>query len=83
MNVETISENKHKELLKLLTPLVDFMNANGFNYFMLAGKDGTCAKYVKGDFDDLTGMLTSLMSSHPDQLEVVKHAVGLAENEAA
>ena len=41
MDLETITENKHKELLSLLNPLVDFMIENEYSYFMLKRKSKT------------------------------------------
>ena len=35
MDLETITENKHKELLSLLNPLVDFMIENEYSYFIM------------------------------------------------
>ena len=72
MNLQTITENKHLELLALLDPLVDFMIANDYNYFMLAGKDGVCTRHMKGDFHDVTGMLTGMM-------EINKQVKGIVE----
>lgn len=57
MELENIIETKHKELLTLLNPLVDFMIENGFSYFLVAGKDGTCTRHMRGEFDDVEGMI--------------------------
>ena len=61
MDLETITENKHKELLSLLNPLVDFMIENEYSYFIVAGKDGTCTRHLRGNYDDVHGMITGMM----------------------
>lgn len=60
MKVLKTSETKHNELLSLLNPLIDFMEANGFNYFMVAGKDSICTRHLRGDYDDIYGMIKGL-----------------------
>lgn len=40
MDLETITENKHKELLSLLNPLVDFMIENEYSYFITKKEQG-------------------------------------------
>ncbi len=63
MDLETITENKHKELLSLLNPLVDFMIENEYSYFIVAGKDGTCTRHLRGNYDDVHGMITGMMQT--------------------
>lgn len=70
-----MSENKHDELLALLNPLVDFMNKNGFSYFLVAGKDGTCSRFMNGDFYDLSGMITSFAQDHKNAKGMLEHAL--------
>jgi hypothetical protein len=45
-------ENKQEELLKLINPLINFMHENGYNYFLVAGKDEvySCFKLRKFSF---------------------------------
>ena len=55
---------KHKELLALLIPLIDFMDKNEYNYFLVAGKDGTCSRYMRGNNLDLAAMLTGMAENN-------------------
>ncbi len=63
MELETIAESKHKELLSLLNPLVDFMTENGYSYFLVAGKEGTCTRHLRGQYDDVEGMIIGMMKT--------------------
>lgn len=63
MKLETLNEIKHKELLVLLNPLVDFMTANKFSFFLVAGKDGTCSRHLRGTYEDVHGMITGMMQT--------------------
>jgi hypothetical protein len=58
--MKTVADTQHKELLKLLNPLVDFMTANGYNYFLVAGKDGICTRHMRGSADDVGGMIIGM-----------------------
>lgn len=69
------TETKHDELLNLLMPLVDFMNVNGFSYFLVAGKDGIASQYVNGKNEDISGMIESLFVKHPHIKENVAHII--------
>lgn len=73
--IPTITETKHQELLTLLNPLVDFMIANDFSYFLVAGKDGTCTRHMRGTFDDVTGMLTGFMKNNEAVKVMMKESV--------
>lgn len=64
MQLEKITETKHKELLALLNPLIDFMIENNFNYFLVAGKDGTCTRHLRGEFDDITSIISGMAKTN-------------------
>lgn len=64
MNIQETKTTKHKELLSLLNPLVDFMIENGFTYFLVAGKDGMCTRHLRGDYDDVEGMIKGFMENN-------------------
>ena len=64
--------SKHDELLLLINPLVDFMEKNSFNFLLVAGKDGTCSRYMHGNYDDLHGMIKGMTETQPKLLEIVK-----------
>lgn len=72
MDLETITENKHKELLSLLNPLVDFMIENEYSYFIVAGKDGTCTRHLRGDYIDVHGMISGMMENNSGICDVVE-----------
>lgn len=63
MELETVTETKHKELMKLINPLVDFMSANEYSFFLVAGKDGTCTRHLRGNYDDVHGMIMGMMQT--------------------
>jgi len=69
------TETKHDELLTLLLPLVDFMNVNGFGYFLVAGKDDIASQYVGGKTEYIPGMLESLFVKNPNIQENVAHII--------
>lgn len=75
MELEKITETKHKELLALLNPLIDFMIENNFNYFLVAGKDGTCTRHLRGEFDDVTVMLTGMMETNKQVRGMLEYSV--------
>lgn len=68
-------EAKHNELLSLLNPLAEFMNKNGFNYFLVAGKDGKCARYAAGRREDISGMISGLIKSNKEVADIIGDAV--------
>ncbi len=49
--------------MSLLNPLVDFMIENEYSYFIVAGKDGTCTRHLRGNYDDVHGMITGMMQT--------------------
>lgn len=74
-NLEPITETKHEELLSLLNPLIDFMIKNEYNYFLVAGKDGICTRHLRGNFDDLTGIITGMMENNKDVRAILEYSV--------
>lgn len=77
MDLQKITEAKHKELLELLNPLIDFMVENNFNYFLVAGKDGTCTRHLRGEFDDVVGMVTGMAENNTQVHGLLKCSVQL------
>lgn len=75
MELEKITETKHEELLSLLHPIIDFMIENKFNYFLVAGKDGTCTRHMRGSFDDVTGMIKGMMEKNEDVLKIINQLI--------
>lgn len=65
-------EDTHEELInKILNPLIDFMDKEGYSYMILAGKDGVCSRYTNGKNGDLSGMLTGLMQKYPGYKKIL------------
>ena len=61
-----VADSKHNELRTLLTPLIDFMIANDYHYFLVVGKDGVCSRHMSGHIDDLSGMLEGMAEHNED-----------------
>jgi len=61
-----VQESKHKELMALMNPLIDFMIENDFSCFLVAGKDGVCTRHMRGKFHDVSGMLTVMMENNQE-----------------
>lgn len=57
-------QNTHDELLALANPLIDFMIERGYHFFLVAGKDGVCMRHLKGDKDELHGIISGLMETN-------------------
>ena len=74
-----VQESKHKELMALMNPLIDFMIENDFSYFLVAGKDGVCTRHMRGKFDDVSGMLTGMMENNQEEKGLLKYAVESAQ----
>lgn len=66
---------KHEQLLSLLLPLIEFMDTNEFNYFLVAGKDGVCSRYMRGKFQDVILMLTGMAEKTPEVKYILKEVV--------
>ena len=75
MELENIAENKHEELMALINPLVDFMIKNEYNIFMVAGKDNICTRHLRGQYDDVTGMITGMMQTQKQVAVIMQDAV--------
>ena len=76
-NTELAQLTIHDELLKLIIPLVEFMDNNGFSYFLVAGKDGTACRYMKGDFDEVGGMLISMAEKTPQVQKLLTEVINI------
>lgn len=69
--MEAQTEN-HKELMKFIKPLVDFMNENKYSFFFVAGKDGICTRHMLGNADDITGMISGMMENNNDVKMIIE-----------
>ena len=74
-DINPIQESKHQELLKLLNPLIEFMDTHGYSYFFISGKDGVCSRYMRGNFDDLTSILTGMAEKNPQVKVILEQAL--------
>ena len=70
--LEQINDSNHKELLSLVNPLIDFMIEHEYNYFLVAGKDGVCTRHLRGNIDDVSGMITGMMEKNKQVREVIE-----------
>ena len=61
-----VADSKHNELRTLLNPLIDFMIANDYHYFLVAGKDNVCSRHMRGHIDDLSAMLEGMAENYKD-----------------
>lgn len=77
-NVQPIAETSHDELMQLLNPLVDYINKNGYSFFLVAGKDGVCSRHMAGDFYDITGMITGMMETNKQVRGIVEYCADKA-----
>jgi len=75
MELQEISESKHKELLSLLNPLIDFMIENKYNYFLVAGKDGICTRHLRGDYDEVQGIIIGMIEKQKQVAGMLKDIV--------
>lgn len=63
---------KHKEMLKLLTPLVEFLQKEGFSYFISVAKEdatgegGTGTNYAGGSIKELAALQADLIRRNPE-----------------
>lgn len=70
-----MGKTKQKELLELLKPLIEFMDKNEFNYFLTAGKDGVCSRYMRGNFNDTISMLTGMAENNDVVKDILEATV--------
>ena len=61
---ESINQKNQEELLKLLNPLIEFMDKNNFHYFLVAGKDGVCSRYMRGETEEVISMFSGFAKNH-------------------
>lgn len=66
------NKTKHNQLLEKVNPVIDYMTQNQIHHFVLAGKDGTCCRYLLGNFNDLSDMLQDMAHKNPDVKKLIK-----------
>lgn len=76
MEIKLEREIKHDVMLNLLTPLIELLEKEGFNFLIVAGKDGLCSRYAAGNKIELTDILGGLCQKNPEFKEVLKDASG-------
>lgn len=71
----------HDYLVKNLNNLSEFLNDNGYSYILMAGKSGTCSRYIAGQRKEIELMLESFAKDHPQFLQILRNVVKKFENE--
>lgn len=54
-------KNQHDEMLDQLKPFIEYLQANGFQYFINVAKDGLAANYISPTRAELTSCLGNLV----------------------
>jgi len=57
MKLEKTQEEKHKDIVALMNPLLEHLRANNYTFLVVAGKDDLCSRYMEGTQETLFGML--------------------------
>jgi hypothetical protein len=65
-----VVSDQHDKLIELIEPIIAFMEQNKFNFMIVAGKDGTCARYCNGNKYEIMGMLSGMVKKHPNYTEI-------------
>lgn len=73
--MKKISQDKHKELLNYLKPLIKFMDDNGYSYLFVVGKDGKCARYLNGTAYEISKMLGDMAKKHEFVKEILNDSL--------
>jgi hypothetical protein len=60
-----------EQFSKLLNPAVEKANGLELTYFIVAGDDTTCARYARGNVNNMTAMLVDMAQKHPWMHEVL------------
>jgi hypothetical protein len=66
--------DKHDEFIALLNPIIQFLDDNEFHYLIVTGKDEVCSRYLRGNSDHISGMLTGMMEKHKDFKRIVANS---------
>ena len=69
--LDKIQEEKHKELIALVNPLLDHLRANNYTFLFVAGKDDLYSRYMEGTYSDLHGILNGLPKTHKGFCDVI------------
>lgn len=70
-DIEKFSDGVHKDLLRFVNPLIDFMHEKGYSFFFVAGKDGTCTRHMQGKQQDIKAMIQDLAEKHEQVSEML------------
>lgn len=63
---------EHKEFVRLLNVAIDYAHKHGYNYMFLAGKDGTCARYLNGRIYDVAEMMRGIIDKNDDFKKMIR-----------
>ena len=69
--LDKIQEEKHKELIALVNPLLEHLRSNNYTFLFVAGKDELCSRYMEGTHTDLHGILNGLAKTNKGICDVI------------
>lgn len=59
-------ENQHDEMLEQLEPFIEYLQTNGFQYFINVAKNGIAANYIGPTRAELTACLGNLVERNKE-----------------
>jgi hypothetical protein len=65
----------HNQMVNQVSKTINYLNKNEFNYFIVSGKNGLCARYYRSNHRDMIDMFKKLMLDHPDAATAIKQAI--------
>jgi len=72
---QILNPEEHKELIAKLAGLVDFLQRNGFGYWLSVGKDGQGANYCGGKVHDVVDVVSDLASRNEQVAKLLQDAL--------
>lgn len=57
--------NRHEIIARRITETADMLIREGYDYLIIAGRDGVCARYASATNGDLGDMLGQMAHEHP------------------
>ena len=67
---------EHEGIASLLDVISEGLNQKGYTYFIVAGKDGTMSRFIRGNKADLTEMFRTTLEKHPEITDSFLNALG-------
>ena len=69
--------DQFEKIPELFKPVLEYLKENGFSFLIVAGKDGTCSRYMEGKRRDVISMIVGLMENNVDVEEVIEESLTL------